>query len=54
MNAHLVERHFAKIGARARIDRFARRDSVAIDVGRVGDGGPTFIVCGVLGTHAGL
>lgn len=38
MHAHLIERHFAKIGARAKVDRMARRDSVAIDVGRDGQG----------------
>jgi hypothetical protein len=38
MNAHLIERHFAKIGARAKVDRSARRDSVAIDIDRDGEG----------------
>ena len=33
MNAHLIERHFAKIGARAKVDVGLRRQSVAIDIG---------------------
>lgn len=32
MNAHLIERHFAKIGARAKVDAARRRESVAIDI----------------------
>ncbi len=41
MNAHLLQRHFAKIGARAKVRPATRRDrieSVAIDIGRDGDG----------------
>lgn len=42
MNAHPIERHFAKIGARARLSAGARRrllsGGVSIDVGRDGDG----------------
>lgn len=33
MNAHLIERHFAKIGARAKVSVAQRRQSVAIDIG---------------------
>jgi hypothetical protein len=42
MNAHPIERHFAKIGARAKLSAGAHRrfriDGVSIDVGRDGDG----------------
>jgi hypothetical protein len=42
MNAHPIERHFAKIGARAKLSAGAHRrlrpEGVAIDVGRDGDG----------------
>jgi hypothetical protein len=42
MNAHPIERHFAKIGARAKLSagghRRFRIDGVSIDVGRDGDG----------------
>jgi hypothetical protein len=42
MNAHPIERHFAKIGARARLSAGAHRrlrpNGVSIDIGRDGDG----------------
>jgi hypothetical protein len=34
MNAHLIQRHFAKIGARAKVDVAQWRESVAIDIRR--------------------
>ncbi len=40
MNAHLIERHFAKIGARAKVHPETRRDrtGVTIDIGHDGEG----------------
>jgi len=42
MNAHPIERHFAKIGARAKLSAGAHRrlrpEGVSIDIGRDGDG----------------
>jgi hypothetical protein len=41
MNAHFIERHFAKIGARAKVHPEIRRnriDAVTIDIGHDGDG----------------
>ena len=41
MNAHLIERHFAKIGARAKVHPETRRnrtEAVTIDIGHDGDG----------------
>ena len=40
MNAHLIERHFAKIGARAKVYPETRRDrtGVKIDIGHDGEG----------------
>lgn len=41
MNAHLIERHFAKIGARAKVHpetRRSRTDGVTIDIGHDGEG----------------
>ena len=41
MNAHLIERHFAKIGARAQVRPEMRRnrtDGVTIDIGHDGQG----------------
>lgn len=41
MNSHLIERHFAKIGARANVHpdtRRNRKNSVTIDIGHDGDG----------------
>jgi hypothetical protein len=39
MNVHLIERHFAKIGARAKVDVGQRRQAVAIDIGNDAQGG---------------
>src|SRR5687768_7081573 len=38
MNAHLVERHFAKIGARAKVHPDDRAGAVKIDIGRDSEG----------------
>lgn len=40
MNAHLIERQFAKIGARAKVHSETRRgrNGVTIDIGRDGEG----------------
>ncbi|MHB0961360.1 MAG: hypothetical protein ACYC0X_22050 [Pirellulaceae bacterium] len=40
MNSHLIERHFAKIGARAKVHPETRRDrtGVTIDIGHDGEG----------------
>lgn len=38
MNAQLIERHFAKIGARAKVDVAQRRQAVAIDIGNDAEG----------------
>ena len=38
MNAQWVERHFAKIGARAKVHAVDRGDGVSIDIGRDGGG----------------